>query len=320
MPVLSMREAYGRAVVEYGMRNPEVIVLDADTSSSTLTKYFQERIPGRFFNIGIAEPCMVDVAVGLALGGKIPFANAFAPLMATRALEQIRTCVCYAQTNVKLVAGYAGVSDYKDGATHHSIMDLAVMRSLPGITIVVAADDTEAAEWVPVIGDHDGPVYFRLSREASPRIHNRTMELQIGKGFVLREGDDITIVTLGSMVERSLLAAEALADKGIGARVLEIPTLKPLDRALILEAASRTESLITAEEHSIIGGLGDAVAGLLAEELPIPMEKVGIRDRFTSTARDHQSLMDASGLSVGEIVEAASRVMKRKEKSPTCAA
>lgn len=309
MASISMREGYGRALADYGMVNPDVVVLDADTSSSTLSNFFAARFPDRFFNMGIAEPCMVDVGVGLALSGKIPFVNAFSALLSLRALEQVRTCVCYARTNVKLVAGYAGLSDFKDGPTHHSIVDLALMRSLPEMTVVVPADAVEAAAWVPVLADYDGPVYFRLSRAATIPVHESAPRLEVGKGHTLREGKDVTLVAAGSMVGRSMLAAEELSAAGIDARVLEIHTIKPLDKDLILEAAGSTGAIVTAEEHSIIGGLGGAVAELLAASRPTPVKFVGIADCFTRTSHDPETLMDAFGLAVKDIIRAAKEVV-----------
>ena len=307
MAEMAMREGYGRALAEYGETNPDVVALDADTSSSTLSALFADRFPRRFFNIGIAEPCMVDVAVGLALGGKIPFANAFAALLSLRALEQIRTCVCYADTNVKLVAGYAGLSDYKDGATHHAIMDVATMRAMPKITVIVAADAVEAGKWVPIVAEHDGPVYLRLSRGASGPLHDEGLQLEIGKGITLRQGGDVTIIGTGLMVYRCLQAADRLAEEGIDARVLEIHTLKPFDLELVRQAAEETGALVTAEEHSIIGGLGGAVAEALSGCYPVPVERVGIRDTFNITAPDIESLLDYCGLAVDDVVEAARR-------------
>jgi transketolase len=307
-----MREGYGRALAEYGEINPDVVVLDADTSASTLSRFFAERFPERFLNIGIAEPCMVDVAVGLALGGKIPFANAFAALISLRAAEQVRTCVCYARRNVKLAAGYAGLSDFKDGPTHHAIMDIAMMRVMPEMTVIVPADAVEAGKWVPAVAEYDGPVYLRLSRAATIPVHNKSLQVEIGKGITLREGSDVTIVGTGSMVGRSLLAAEKLAQEGIDPRILEIHTIKPLDVDLIRQAAEATGAVVTAEEHSVIGGLGGAVAEALCGGRPVPLERVGIADAFTCTALDPESLMDACGLAVEDIVSAAKRALARK--------
>lgn len=312
MAGMSMREGYGRALAEYGALNPEVVVLDADTSASTLTSFFARRFPERFFNIGIAEPCMVDVAVGMALGGKIPFANAFAALLALRALEQIRTCVCYARTNVKLVSSYAGLSDFKDGPTHHSIMDIATLRALPEMTVIVPADAVEAGKWVPVIAEYEGPVYLRISRAETIPVHNEGLELEIGRGIRLRAGGDVALIASGSMVGRSLQAAARLAEEGIGARVVELHTLKPLDEEVIWEAAEETGAIVTAEEHSVIGGLGGAVAEVLSGGRPVPLERVGIGDSFARTALDPDTLMDAFGLAVADIVAAARRALARK--------
>ena len=312
MTDIPMRQGYGVALAEYGAINPDVVVLDADTSSSTLSCFFAERFPERFFNIGIAEPCMVDVAVGLALAGLIPFVNGFAALVSLRAAEQIRTCVCYARTNVKIAAGYAGLSDFKDGPTHHSIVDIAVMRALPEMTVIVPADAVEAAKWVSVMAEHDGPIYLRLSRAATLPVHDESLQIEIGKGIELRQGNDVTIVSTGSMVGRSLLAAEELAKRGIAARVLEIHTIKPLDVELLQQAAEETGAIVTAEEHSIIGGLAGAVAEALSGSHPAPIERVGVADTFTCTALDPESLMDACGLAVADVVSAARRALMRK--------
>lgn len=315
MTELSMREGYGRALAEYGAVNPRVVALDVDTSMSTLSNFFAQRFPERFFNIGIAEPCMVDVAAGLALGGQVPFINAFASLLALRALEQIRTCVCYARTNVKIAASYAGISDFKDGATHYAITDLANMRALPGMTVIVPADAAEAAAWVPLVAEYDGPVYFRLSRAGARPVNPADSILQIGKGRTLRTGSDLTLVATGAMVGRCALAAEQLSAQGIHARLVEIHTLKPLDSDLLLEAAEETGALVTAEEHNIIGGLGSAVAEVISEGCPVPLERIGIQDRFCPTGRDLDTLMDACGLSVDAVASAAKRVLARKLKT-----
>ena len=307
-----MREGYGQALAAYGAENPNVVVLDADTSGSTLSSYFAKRFPQRFYNVGIAEQALVDVAVGLALGGKVPFANAFAALMSLRALEQIRTCVCYARVNVKLAAGYAGLSDYKDGPTHHSITDIAIMRALPGMTVVVPADAREASAFVRLVAEYDGPVYLRLNRGPALSAHSGDQPLEIGRGVTLREGMDVTIIGTGAMVGRSLLAAEKLAQGGISARVVSMHTVKPLDVELVYRACVETGALVTAEEHSIIGGLGGAVAEALVAGDPVPLERVGIDDRFACTGPDAETLMDAYGLAVDDVVAAAERSILRK--------
>jgi len=309
---MAIREGYGRALAEYGQANPRVVVLDADTSSSTFSSFFAARFPDRFFNVGIAEPCMVDMAVGFALGGKIPFVNGFAALLSLRALEQVRTCVCYARTNVKLAASYAGLSDFKDGPTHYAMTDLAIMRALPEMTVIVAADAAEAARWVPLVAELDGPAYLRLSRGSALPAGNESLKLEVGRGLTLRPGRDVTLVATGSMVGRCLGAAEELAQLGIAARVLEIHTLKPIDAELICGAAEETGAIVSAEEHSIVGGLGGAVAEVLSGGCPAPLERVAIADRFAHTGPDPETLMDAFGLSVASIVGAARRAIERK--------
>lgn len=312
MSAMSIREGYGRALAEYGQANARVVVLDADTSSSTLSSFFASRFPERFFNVGIAEPCMVDMAVGLALGGQIPFVNAFAALLSLRALEQVRTSVCYARTNVKLAASYAGVSDFKDGPTHYSITDLAIMRALPEMTVIVASDAAEAARWVPLVAELDGPAYLRLSRGSALPAGTEGMKLEVGRGLTLRAGPDVTLVGTGTMVGRCLKAADELASKGIAARVLEIHTLKPIDAELLCRAAEETGALVTAEEHSIVGGLGGAVAEVLSAGCPAPLERVGIGDRFAKTGPSPEAVMDAFGLSIESIANAAQRAMARR--------
>ena len=313
MTELAMREAYGRALVELGETNPQVVVLDVDTSASTLSSFFAQRFPDRFYNIGIAEPCMVDVAAGFSLGGLVPFINGFASLLSIRALEQIRTCICYAGTNVKIAASYAGLSDFKDGATHYSITDLANVRALPGMTVIVPSDAAEAAAFVPLVAEFDGPVYLRISRAGTLPIPIVQSPLQIGKGRILRSGKDLTLVATGSMVGRCALAADQLAGQGIDARLIEIHTLKPLDRDVLQEAAEETGALVSAEEHSIIGGLGSAVAEVLCDTSPVPLERVGIRDCFCPTARNLDVLMDHCGLAVSDIIAASQRVLARKK-------
>jgi len=307
-----MREAYGRALANFGAINSKVVALDADTSSSTLSNYFEKRFPDRFFNFGIAEPCMIDAAVGLALGGMVPFVNAFAALASLRALEQVRTCVCYARTNVKIASSYAGVSDFKDGPTHHAITDIAIMRSLPEMTVIVPGDGNEAATFVPLIAEFDGPVYFRLNRAATLPVSLPGEALSIGRGIIRRQGNDLAIIACGSMAGRSVQAADSLALQGIQARVIEMHTVKPLDREIILQAAADTGAVVTAEEHTVIGGLGSAVAETLACGRPVPLSMVGINDTFSRTGPDPETIMDAYGMGVSDIIKAAGSVLKKK--------
>ena len=306
------RKIFGETLAEYGVANPDIVVLVADVSSSMLTTTFAQKVPERFFNVGIAEAGMVDTAVGFALGGMIPFANTFAGLL-LRATEQIRTCVAYANTNVKLVGGYAGLSNWKDGSTHHSIMDIAIMRAMPNMVVLVPADSIEAKKMVPLIARHKGPVYVRISREEMPIIFDDNYKVEIGKGVVVRDGKDVTIFANGHMLSRSLEAANLLSSQGIEAKVVNIHTVKPLDIPLIKKCAEETGAIVTAEEHSIIGGLGSAVAEALVRECPVPVEMVGIADKFVETARDFDSLLDHYGMSIEDIAKAAQQALDKKK-------
>lgn len=312
MSEIPQRQAYGIALADYGDLNDAVVVLDADVSSSTLTKFFADRHPARFFNMGVTEASMVNVGVGLALGGKIPFVNTFAALLTLRACEQIRTCVAYAHTNVKLVGGYAGLSDYKDGPTHFATNDIALMRAMPNMVVLAPADNREAAKMVQVIAEYPGPVYMRISRAVVPDVFDDSLTVEIGKGITLRDGGDVTIVGCGSMVGRCLRAADRLAQEGIDARVLSMASIKPLDAELVVLAAQETGALVTAEDHTILGGLGSAVVEALAEHHPAPVEFVGLKDTFAETGPDTETLMDAWGLSIADLVAAAKRAIQRK--------
>jgi transketolase len=316
-PVLKLadipqRQAYGVALADYGDENQSVVVLDADVSSSTLTNYFAKHHPKRFFNMGVTEASMVDVGVGLALGGMIPFVNTFAALLTLRACEQIRTCVAYASANVKLVGGFAGVSDYKDGPTHFSVNDIAIMRSMPKMVVISPADNLEAARMVPVIAKHQGPVYMRISRATVGDVFDDSYQPIIGKGHILRPGSDVTLVGAGSMVARCMVATEMLSAQGIDVRLIAMSSIKPIDQDLLCQAARETGAIVTAEDHSIIGGLAGAVAEALARSCPVPLEPVGVWDNFAQTGPDPETLMDAVGLSVEDIKQAVSRALKRK--------
>lgn len=300
-----MRRDLGEALVECGTANPDVVVLDADASSSTMTILFQKAFPDRFYNVGIAEAGMIDTAVGLALGGKVAFASAFAAMLANRGLEQIRTCVAYNGANVKLLAGYAGISDYKDGPTHHSVFDLAVMRAVPGMTVVVPADGNELRRVVRAAAEWKGPVYIRISRADVPAVFGRDVEVEIGRGRQMRDGTDVTLVACGVPLGRTLAAADLLAADGIGARVVEMHTLKPLDTAFLLRCARETRAIVTVEEHSVVGGLFGACAEALAGVRTVPMRAVGIRDTFACTGPDPETLLDHFGFRPGDIARAA---------------
>ena len=302
----SMRTAYGDALVELGRSRDDVVVLSADVSNSDFSGLFADAFPDRFLNVGIAEPCLVDVAVGIASEGLVPFANTFAFLLATRAVEAIRTHCCYGGSPVKLMGAYSGVSDSYDGPTHHAITDIAIMRSLPGMTIVSPADPVAVAKLLPRIAEWPGPVYVRLNRNEVPILFDDSYAPEIGKAIVHRSGGDVTLIGTGIMLSRCLEAADVLATRGIDARVLEIHTIKPLDTDAVLAAARETGALVTAEEHSIVGGLGGAVVEAVAAVRPVPVERVGIADSF-ATSGPYLELLEHLGLTAQAVVDAAIR-------------
>ncbi len=311
--LVPMRPAYGQALVELGRQRPDVVVLSADVSNSDFSYQFAEAFPERFINVGIAEPCLVDVAAGLAATGWVPFANTFAFLFATRALEMIRTHCCYGGARVKLMGAYAGVSDSFDGPTHHAISDLAIMRALPDMTIVVPADPTAVASLLPQVADWPGPVYVRLNRNEVPLLFDDGYAPEIGKAIVHRAGGDVTLVGTGLMLSRCFEAAELLAPEGIDARVVEVHTIKPLDIETIEAAARETGALVTAEEHSVIGGLGGAVAEVVTGAFPVRVERVGIRDRF-ATSGPYADLLAHLGLTAEAVADAARRAVAGKRR------
>jgi transketolase len=307
----AMRPAYGEALVALGHEREDVVVLSADVSNSDFSWRFAETFPERFLNVGIAEQSLVDVAAGLAYTGRVPFANTFAFLLATRALEMIRTHCCYGGAAVKLMGAYGGISDSFDGPTHHAISDVAILRSLPGMTIVVPTDTTAVARLLPQVAAWPGPVYVRLNRNEVPVIHGEDYAPQIGSAVTLRAGGDVTLVGTGLMVSRCLDAAESLAGAGLDARVLEVHTIKPIDAAAITAAAAETGAIVTAEEHSVIGGLGGAVSEILGMTRPVPLERVGLADRFATTGA-YDAVLAEVGLTSDDIAAAAQRAVERK--------
>ncbi|MHC4540563.1 MAG: transketolase family protein [Planctomycetota bacterium] len=312
--LVNMRMAYGQALVELGRACPDVVVLSADVSNSDHSYMFEEAFPDRFFNVGIAEQCLVDVAVGLASAGKVPLANTFSFLFATRALEMVRTHLCYGRANVKLMGAYSGLSDSFDGPTHHSITDIAIMRSLPNMTVVVPSDPISLKKLLPQIVEWQGPVFVRLTRNEAPVLFDEDYSPRIGEAVVLRRGTDLTLVCVGMMLERCLKAAEALSWEGIEARVIEMHTIKPLDTRSILEAARQTGAIVTVEEHSIIGGLGAAVAEVVTESYPVPVRRVGIADRFAETG-PYKDLLENYGMSPEDILQAAREALAAKKST-----
>ena len=278
---VATRESYGNALKELGAENPNVLVLDADLAGATKTGVFKKAYPDRFFDCGIAEGNMVGIAAGLATTGKIPFCSTFAMFAAGRAFEQVRNSVGYPHLNVKIAATHAGISVGEDGATHQCNEDIALMRTIPGMVVLNPADDVEARAAVKAAAEYEGPVYLRFGRLAVPVFNDEAnYKFEIGKGILLREGTDLTIVATGLCVNSALEAAEKLAAEGISAEVINIHTIKPLDEEIILKSAKKTGKVVTAEEHSVIGGLGSAVCDVLSEKRPTPVKKIGVYDVF----------------------------------------
>lgn len=310
--LIAMRPVFGRELVELGRKNPNVVVLSADVSNSDFTYQFAETFPERFINVGIAEQALIDVAVGLAYAGKIPFATTFAFLHATRALEPIRTHLGIGKANVKLMAAYGGLSPMQEGPTHHAISDIAIMRSVPGMTIVQPADTMALASLLPQVAAWPGPIYLRMNRNEVPLVYPEQVAPTIGKAIAVRDGRDVTLVATGLMVARCLEAAIELGRRGVEARVLDVHTLKPLDSDAIVEAAAETGAMVTAEEASVIGGLGGAVAELLGDRCPVPLRRVGVADAFVSDCGPYFELLDRYGMAVGDVVAAAEDVVAAK--------
>jgi len=309
--MIATRDAYGEALAELGETNKDVVVLDADLSGSTKTAIFAKKFPERFFNMGIAEQNMMGTAAGLAASGKIPFASTFAIFATGRAWEQVRQSIAYPKLNVKIVATHAGITVGEDGASHQSVEDIAVMRVIPNMTVIVPADGVETKKVINEIVRYRGPVYVRLSRGKSPVVLDDSYSFEIGKGVVLKDGTDVSLIACGVMVYKALQAADILGKEGVSARVINISSIKPIDVDLIIRAARETGCVVTAEEHSIVGGLGGAVAEVLAENCPVPVKRVGIEDKF-GTSGDADLLMEVYGLTSENIAKAAREVIKKK--------
>ncbi|ADL08437.1 transketolase family protein [Thermosediminibacter oceani] len=303
MPKIATREAYGEALAELGEEIKDIVVLDADLSKSTKTSVFAKKFPERFFNMGIAEQNLMGTAAGLATCGKIPFASTFAVFATGRAFEQIRNSICYPNLNVKIAASHAGITVGEDGATHQSVEDIAIMRSLPNMTIIAPADAVETKQAVRAAAMLKGPVYLRLGRHPVEPIFDENYKFEPGKGVILKNGKDVALIATGTMVAEALKAAEMLAKDGIDAMVINIHTIKPIDKEVIMQAAE-CGAIVTAEEHSIVGGLGSAVAEVLAEEKPTPMKRIGLRDVFGQSGRPEE-LMKVYGLTAEDIAKAA---------------
>ena len=298
---IATRDSYGKALAELGAEFENIVVLDADLAGATKTATFQKAFPERHFDCGIAEANMICMAAGLSTTGLVPFASSFAMFAAGRAFEQVRNSIGYPHLNVKIGATHGGISVGEDGASHQCCEDFALMRSIPGMVVMSPADDVEAKAMVRAAYEHEGPVYMRFGRAAVPVVHGDDFKFQIGKGEVLREGSDVAIIANGLMTYEALVAAEELAKDGIHAMVINMGTIKPLDEELVLEAARKCGKIVTAEEHSIIGGLGEAVASLLAEKLPTIVKRVGVNDEYGHSG-PAGALLKQFGLSAENLV------------------
>lgn len=315
MEKIATRGAYGEELVKLAEEYPELVVLDADLSSATMTKAFSKAYPERFFNMGIAEADMMGFAAGLAACGKKPFANSFAMFSAGRAWEQVRNSIAYPHLNVKCVGSHGGLSVGEDGATHQCVEDLALMSAIPGMVVVNPCDGPEMRRAVKALLDYDGPAYLRLGRMAVESVTDETpgYEFTLGKAAMLRDGADVTLAATGLMVQRAMAAAEMLAAKGVSARVLDFHTIKPLDTEAVLAAARETGCIVTSEEHSVIGGLGSAVASVCAENCPVPVVRHGIMDEFGRSGKALE-VLEAYGLTAEVMVEKAMQALALKKR------
>ncbi len=309
---IATRESYGQALAELGEKY-DIVVMDADLSASTKTATFQKKFPERFINTGIAEGNMMSTAAGIAATGKVVFASSFAMFAAGRAFEQIRNSIAYPQLNVKIGATHAGISVGEDGATHQCLEDIGIMRTIPGMVIINPADHAEAMAAVRAAAEYEGPVYLRFGRLAVPQIFDENnYEFEIGKGVQLYEGADATIIATGLMVPYATQAREMLKEEGIDAAVVNMHTIKPIDREIIKKAAEKTGAIVTAEEHNILCGLGSAVAEVLCEECPVPMLRIGTKDEFGRSGKPAE-LFEAYGLTAKDIVQSVKKAIAMKK-------
>jgi transketolase len=307
----STRVEYGKTLAQLGAENPHIVVLDADLSGSTQTHHFAKVFRDRFFNVGIAEQDLMGTAAGLALGGKIPFASTFAMFATGRAWEQIRQTIAYGNLNVKIVASHGGITVGEDGGSHQAVEDLALMRILPNLVVLVPADGPETRAMTRWAATYPGPVYMRTGRMSLPLVYGDSYVFELGRGSLLREGGDVTLMGLGIMVQACLDAAASLAQDGLEARVVNLGCLKPLDWELVVDSARRTGAVVTAEEHMVNGGLGSAVSEILAEHCPTPLRRIGLRDTFGMSGKP-ADLLKHYGLTADDIKQAALKVIARK--------
>ncbi len=310
----STRVEYGKTLVQLGHENPDIVVLDADLSASTQTHLFAQAFKERFFNMGVAEQDMMGTAAGLALGGKVPFASTFAIFAAGRAWEQVRQTIAYGNLNVKIVASHGGVTVGEDGGSHQALEDLTLMRVLPNMAVLVPADGPETRAMVRWAAAYQGPVYLRTGRMPFPVIYDDSYTFELGRGSILREGQDVTLAGIGLMVHHCLEAAHSLQAEGISARVLNLSCVKPLDWELVVDSARRTGALVSVEEHMVTGGLGSALSEVLAEHFPAPLQRLGVRDAFGISGTPEE-LLQHFGLMPEDIKRAALQVLARKGRS-----
>ena len=311
-PVKNLREAYGQALVALGQRDRNVVALEADLGKSTRSILFQAEFPDRYFEMGIAEQNMASTAAGLALAGKVPFMHSFAVFASGRAFDQLRNAVCIPNLNVRICGSSCGLSDFGDGKTHQALEDVAIMRALPGMTVLCPADAIEVGKMVECLLDQKGPVYIRINRNDLPFVCPAAEPYRIGKVWKLRDGTDAAVFASGVMVSKALEAAEALAKEGVSVRVLNVSTLKPLDRAAIVTHAAGVQAIVTAEEANIIGGLGSAVVEALRGVRHAPVEFIGVEDSFGRSAENYEILLQRFGLTAAAVADAVKGLLKRE--------
>lgn len=305
---IATREAYGKSLARLGLENKNIVVLDADLSKSTKTAEFKKVCPERFINVGIAEQNLAGISAGLATAGKIPFMSTFAMFAAGRAFEIIRNAVCYPNLNVKVCATHAGLTVGADGASHQAIEDLALMRSIPNMVVLNPADAVSTEKILEAAVEYNGPVYVRLGRAAVPVVYNDDSKIEIGKANTVQDGSDVTIIATGIMLAEAMTAAETLEKEGISVRIIDMHTIKPLDHEAVIKAAKETKAIVTAEEHTIYGGLGSAVAEVLSENHPTKMKRIGVQDTFGESGTPAE-LLEKYGLTANDIVKAVKEVL-----------
>ena len=311
MKSLYNREAYGEEIVELGKQNKDIVVLDADISSSTKTCYFAKAYPERFFNVGVAEQNEMVIAGGLASTGLIPFVSTYAIFASMRACEQVRTFICYPKLNVKIVVTHGGITASEDGVTHQATEDLSIMRAMPNLTVIVPTDYNLTKSVIRTAVKHKGPMYIRLTRNKLPAIYDKDIDFKIGKSIKLFNGSDLTLISIGDMTHIAMEAAVILKQKGISAALIDMPTLKPIDKEAIIKAAKDTGAIVTIEDNQIVGGLGSAVAEVISENCPVPLKRIGLNDTFTESG-EYKLLLDKYCMSPNHIVKAATEIITKK--------